>query len=156
MEEFHPILTDIWREACRHIDIEQSAAAFAAMLDEHLPLGQIVFLRIDSDHRRLVQVAAEPQKEGAATPQAEPSNARDWKRLMTWANDGEIVRCGLSRNLAAPLDRVLRLDSESDILIAPLYASGPVGLVVLMARSKSRFDAKHVEIVAAIREPLAV
>jgi transcriptional regulator with GAF, ATPase, and Fis domain len=157
MDEFRALLTDIWREACRHIEIERSAASFAAMLDHHLPLDQIIFLRLDSDHRRVVRVASVPQREGTAALQLEPCNARDWKRFVAWANAADIIRRGSSRGLSSPLDRVLRIESDSDILVAPLCASTePVGLVLLTARSKCRFEAKHVALVAVIREPLAV
>src|SRR5262249_47802683 len=73
------------------------------------------------------------------------------------ASGAELIQCSSSRGVSAPLDRVMRLDSESDILVASLCTSvEPVGLAVLIARPKCRFETKHVEIVAAIREPLGV
>ena len=39
MERFRDVLLDVWREACRHIEIAESTAAIAPMLAHHLPLS---------------------------------------------------------------------------------------------------------------------
>ena len=57
MEEFQATLTGLWREACRHIEISESAATIAKLLGEHMPIGQLLVRRVDS-HRSCVETAA--------------------------------------------------------------------------------------------------
>jgi hypothetical protein len=47
MERFMPLLLDLWREACRHIEIEQSLERTAPILLRSLPLDAIAVRRID-------------------------------------------------------------------------------------------------------------
>ena len=47
MERFRDVLLDVWREACRHIEIHESAGTIAAMLAQHLPLACLLVRRLD-------------------------------------------------------------------------------------------------------------
>src|SRR5262245_52751726 len=159
MERFHSILANIWREACRHIEIEQSAASFARMLDQHLPLGQLVFCRLEPEHRRLVTVALAPPGNGqpAVASPTPPCSEREWQRLLAWASDDGMAGHGSGQGMPAALRHLLGDDSGVDMLTAALrVAGGPVGLVHLIAKPRHQFNDKHVEILQAIQEPLAV
>jgi hypothetical protein len=47
MDRFREILLAVWREACQHIEIHESASGIAALLAEHIPLERLTVERID-------------------------------------------------------------------------------------------------------------
>ena len=57
MERFREMLLDVWREACRHIEINESATTLAALLAQHLPLSYLLVRRFDSSTQSLSTVA---------------------------------------------------------------------------------------------------
>lgn len=57
MERYAPVLLDVWRECCRHIEIEESLARGAALLADRLPFEWIVVRRLDAG-RGVVETAA--------------------------------------------------------------------------------------------------
>ncbi len=83
MEEFRTVLLDVWREACRHIEISQSTETIAAMLAKHVPIAQVLVRQIDpagmrgdrGDGRRL------GRRPAGATPAA---NAPAGKWNCSW------------------------------------------------------------------------
>src|SRR5262245_57921381 len=145
MERFHAILANIWREACRHIEIEQSAASFAKMLDQHLPLGQIIFWRFEQDHRRLLTVALAPERNGrhAAAPPTQTCSEGEWRQLLAWTTDNGAICHGSSQSMPVALKCLVGEERRADFLAAPLRVGGaPVGLVQLIAKSRHRFHDK--------------
>ena len=60
MEEFRNVLLDVWREACRHIEIGQSTETIAGMLARHVPIAQVLVRQIDPARSLLETVAAGP------------------------------------------------------------------------------------------------
>ena len=71
MEEFRTVLLDVWREACRHIEIGQSTETIAAMLAKHLPIAQVLVRQIDSARGCVETVAM-----GGALPAGPVCDAR--------------------------------------------------------------------------------
>ena len=53
MEQFREILLDVWREACRHIEIQESASTITNLLKRNIPLAQLLIKRIDPVNRSL-------------------------------------------------------------------------------------------------------
>src|SRR4030067_645244 len=81
MEKFNRILLQVWREACRDIEIEKSCAVISSMLLQHLPLHQVLVGGVDQakknaqvllivlsnpdamfspDHRQILRLLLEP------------------------------------------------------------------------------------------------
>ena len=93
MEEFRSVLLDVWREACRHIEISQSTETIAAMLAEHLPIAQVLVRQIDPARGCLETVAmgvALPAGPGA-TP-AGNAPRRKWSSCSPGASWGRRFR----------------------------------------------------------------
>ena len=67
MQRFRPLLLEVWRESCRHIEIGESIAILAPMLARHLPLDLIVIRRVDLQ-RRCVEIAGAAALGGASVP----------------------------------------------------------------------------------------
>ena len=76
-EPFRDVLLEVWREACRHIEIHESASTLAALLERHLPLAALMVRRFDAGHHALDTVAY-----GAPSGQQPHSSARTMLHLV--------------------------------------------------------------------------
>src|SRR5262245_14155994 len=84
MDRFREILLAVWREACQHIEIHESAAGIASLLSEHIPLARLAVERIEPDHNLVATVAWAPSKPGQSLPPSRECRPADMKKLMAW------------------------------------------------------------------------
>src|SRR6476646_8559692 len=56
VDRFGDVLLDVWREACRHIEIRESIRDIAPLLGKHLPVAALLVRRIDQQHHCLETV----------------------------------------------------------------------------------------------------
>ena len=49
MEPFTALLLDVWREACRHIEIAESTANIAQLLVPQMPMERLLVRRIEQE-----------------------------------------------------------------------------------------------------------
>ena len=75
------ILLSVWKEACRHIEIGESTLTIAAILAEHLPLGQVLVRRFDLQRSCLETVAVGVSASDHLVP-----DARTTARRPRWRN----------------------------------------------------------------------
>jgi transcriptional regulator with GAF, ATPase, and Fis domain len=174
MERFSGILLGVWREACRHIEMGESAAILAPMLARHVPLAAVVVRRIDAAHAWLETVAvgsAQPHAperlqagEGNARAAAQTSLAtgrtpcapEQMRRLLAWCGRGHVLRRGRRRKLANELALILPPDLDADAMAGPLTGhDGPAGVLILVAREGELFSDAHAELVSALLEPFS-
>jgi hydrogenase-4 transcriptional activator len=156
VQRFRQILLEVWREACRHIEIDESALAIARLLATQMPLGQIIVRRVEAEPRCIATVAAAPPE--ADTPIAEHRrefSADEFHRLAAWIKSGRLVRRG--KRLTGALGLILPPDVAGDVLAAPLGgASVPKGALLLVAPGEREFEDSHLEMLEALREPFSV
>jgi hypothetical protein len=62
MERFREILLAVWREACQHIEINESISGIAELLTAHVPLDFMTVERIVPEHGMIATVAAAPHQ----------------------------------------------------------------------------------------------
>jgi hydrogenase-4 transcriptional activator len=151
------LLSDVWREACRHIEIDESATAIAAALAGHLPLGSLAVLRVVPEEK-----SVEPLASGAPRGVA-PLAVRSvtvapaaWRRLSAWLRTGEPIGFG---DAAAEgwLAEVLPQHGGADVLAGPLRSkSGPVGILVFIAAVGKQFGASDQRTMQQLLEPFTV
>jgi hypothetical protein len=58
MERFREVLLSVWREACQHIEINESATGIADLLATHVPLDCLLVERIVPEHNLIATVGA--------------------------------------------------------------------------------------------------
>ena len=49
MERYRDVLLEVWREACRHIEIAESTARIDRIIARHLPISALLVRRIDPE-----------------------------------------------------------------------------------------------------------
>lgn len=158
MKEIENILLDVWREACRHIRIDESTAAIAQLLARHSAVGQLLVRRIDLGRCCLETVALalagpdHPLQAGRTMCSTE-----QLKRVLAWCNRSGVYRRG--DDAADPdLGNLLVPPAiADDVLAGPLIGSGgPSGIVLLIACPGRRFAADDASLLRSLLEPFSV
>jgi transcriptional regulator with GAF, ATPase, and Fis domain len=157
MERFMPLLLEVWREACRHIEIEQSLGRCTEALARRLPLDAIWMRRIDASRGAVETLATALCRPGEPpAPARSELTHRDLERLLAWCRRGQVAHLPASR-FTERVPGVLDPGLTGDVLAGPLVGEeGPVGVVALLARPPRAFRAEHEPLLAALLEPFTV
>jgi hypothetical protein len=92
VEKFRAVLLDVWREACRHIEISQSTETIAAMLVRHMPVDQVIVRRLDRQRSCLETVAVGSAGTQHSLPHARSEcSTAEIERLVAWCERGEVA-----------------------------------------------------------------
>lgn len=157
MQQFHELLLDVWREACRHIEITESASNIAVMLHERLPLQCLLVRRFDLAHSTLETVAwgADPASSFMPPPAKIDLTPPRLKRLLEWAAEGQIAHSAGARRISE-VALVTPEELDGDVLIGPLVnPDGPAGVLVLVSESNRLFRDEHCGLMEALLEPFS-
>jgi hydrogenase-4 transcriptional activator len=151
---FHDLLLDVWREACRHIEIRESAATLAEMLAEHLPLATLSVLRFDMAAKTIEPVTI--ALDASTVPPLLSCSSAQWRRLIAWSRSGNVLH-SRSGKPAAELALLVPHHDGADLLAGPLVGSeGPGGAIVLVAHQGEKFLAAHARMLKQLLEPFTV
>jgi transcriptional regulator with GAF, ATPase, and Fis domain len=169
------LLLDVWREACRHIEIGETAGTIFPMLSEHVPLRQLVVLRLDAEHHRVSPAALAPALPAVDWRGAQGLFERDLQKLKAWVRRGEPVHVSTAERMSTAqrmstserMSTPKRLPSAlaplpwpellGELLIVPLATGpAPTGLCVLVSEEGKHFVEKHRALLTALQEPLSV
>ena len=157
MDKFRNLLLDVWREACRHIRITESAAAIAALLARQMPLDRIIVRRVDVGRSCLETVAVAWAEPGRPMDEARTEiPPADLQKLLAWCQGKQIFRRrdGVDQG-GLPL--VVPHGVEGEVLgIGLCDQQGPAGVLLVAARPRQVFEPIHDEILLALREPFSV
>ncbi len=152
------ILLDVWREACRHLDIGESVARIAPLLATRLPIEWVLVRRIDLEQQRIETVATGVcGSEPPPTHRRTRCSAADLERVVTWCRRGavHVGKGGGAADVVLPL--LVPEGIAARVIAGPLVdASGPVGVLVLVARGQHRFTPQHERVVRSLLEPFTV
>ena len=160
-------LLEFWREACRHIEINESSGTIAEMLSQHMPLSLLLVLRLQSDRKSIETVAIGSRRriDGLAMTSA-PLPAAHWKRMIAWARAGKVSRFHRSESKLSYSERpepndalfmaIVPAGISGDMLIGPLEnTDGLAGLIILIADSARDFETSHLDFAQQLLEPFS-
>ena len=152
------LLLSVWQNVSRHLEIAESTTSLAELTREHLPLAALAVRRLDPDHRRAPIAAQWPAEPRSAQVGNSPFTEADWRRLQRWVRRGEVWHASTSAITAEPFLASLLGDSGShDCVFAPLDGEhGSRGILCATARAGKHFLRPHLELFAALQEPMAV
>jgi transcriptional regulator with GAF, ATPase, and Fis domain len=157
MEEPEGLLLSVWREACRHIEIQESTGAIAKILAKHMPITAVVVRELDM-RRRCLETVAVGSLGGHGTQAAGRTEltALDMQRLLVWCRRGDVGhRSGTKPHPEwAP---VVPGGIEGDVLVGSLSTpAGPLGALVLVAHSEKRLERRDEALLRSLLEPFTV
>ncbi len=157
MTRFMTVLLDVWREACRHIEIGESVSRIGPVLMRRLPVDLVLVRRLDPQRSTIETVAA-----GVCGPAAAPEQTRnectpeEFTHLLNWCRAGKILH-ETAIELRKRHPALLSAGIEGDVLVGSLNREDePVGVLVLATNRRAGFRSEHEALAAALLEPFAV
>ncbi len=156
MQKFRTLLLDVWREACRHIEVAEAGANIAELIGRHVAHRQFLLLRLDATTKSVMTSVSTPEDLADECRIAStPVPAADWTRLIDWAGGRRLLHS--PKRPTGILKLLLPQDFAHECLAAPLSGEhGVRGIALLVARDGAAFESLHEEMLDALREPLAV
>lgn len=157
MESITPILLELWREVCRHIEIGESVARLAPILADYLPADFLLVRHFDVQRSCLETVAtglcrARP----VALPATSECGPQDLERLLLWCRQGQVLRQSATR-FNKEMPGLLPPGVRGEVLVGPLQTEhAPLGVLVLAAAPSVAFRTEHETLVQALLEPFTV
>lgn len=157
MTDVPRIAADVWREACRHIDLEPAVAGIARTIGPHGPFRAVVVLRAEAASRvvETLAVGAVGRRIDVA-PTTAALAVGVWQKLVKWIREGDLIH-GAAVDTAAWWRSALPAGLEGDVLLAPLKSERvAAGVMVLVAEPGATFAPPQLALAADLVEPLAV
>jgi transcriptional regulator with GAF, ATPase, and Fis domain len=147
----------VWREACRHIEFEDSIDRIARLLPAHLPADAMVVRGLNYAQGRLETVAAGLCRAGESVPRTvSPCTPDQLNAVLNWCRRSTILH-GRRNEGESLLEIVTPPDVDGDWLAGPLIMDDhPMGVLLLLARPPRVFDAHHRPVAQSLLEPMAV
>jgi hydrogenase-4 transcriptional activator len=157
MDRYRELLMDVWREACRHIEITQSTETIAGLLSAHLPLERVFVRRVDTARQCIESVGVgQIRKNGPPGDLRSECGPSQMAPILDWCRRGKVLHCH-ERGAEPVLAVVPPKPIKSDVLVGPLALSGDrFGVLVLVAEFGAAFQPAHVELMQVLLEPFAV
>jgi len=153
---FVPLIAEIWREACRHIEIDEAAERIAALIRRHLPLDTLAIRRLEVARACVETIAATGTLASTLLAFRSDLSAGEIEDIAAWGRSGRVLS-GAKLVTIPGGSKLAPPDLVADVLIGPLAGvDGHLGAVLLVARTGKRFEHEHRRLVRALLEPLSV
>ena len=160
MNQYRELLLDVWREACRHIEITQLDGDHRRFFGPAYPHRAILVRRIDQQRNCVETVARAATRK--RVPGGEPGDARNECRpehieaILRWCRAGKVVQghCRFRPDRCRPA--IFPGAMDGDVLAGPLELHDDrFGVLLLVAQPAAVFRTEHAELVQVLLEPFA-
>jgi hydrogenase-4 transcriptional activator len=143
------MLLQVWREACQHIEIQESVEGIFRLLAPRLPMRRLQVIRIEPDHALAALVAVAPMSEMPTEGLQHEIQVADRKRLASWARRSKPAA-------HEELRKLLPCVEEGTVRVLPLsHGKDTLGAAAVVAPSGTKYTRLHEELMDALREPLS-
>ncbi|MGB9689075.1 sigma-54 dependent transcriptional regulator [Thermogutta sp.] len=153
------LLVEIWRAACRHIEIAESVAGIAEILQGCIPFELMIVRRLKPAESALETVAVAPTVPRWLGHRVTPLGHIAFSRLMEWCLRREVLLVTPGRRDLCGVDLESLLGNvPSAVLVGGLVSDGKAtGVAMLVGRKNGPSLTKpHGQLLQDILEPLAV
>lgn len=145
------LLLDVWREVCRHLDIQESVRVLAPRIAGVVPLRRLLVRRVDASRSRIETVAS--GELGATSPALTTLGPPDLDVVLAWSQLARVAAWG--RGEEDELRRAIAPTGLDGALLAgPLVLGGVLEGILLLQVSGDH--AAYAPLVQALLEPIAV
>ncbi len=158
MEKFKEIILDVWREACRHIEIVQSVPQITKMLIQHIPLRQLLICQIDYTRSQIKTIAVGFDDQDHGQDFISKKCTKDQiEAVKVWHQKGNILTRGQSKSTKKLISILLPLDTGSNVLAGPLGRQDDLlPILLLIANPPQKFELRHIEMLKVLLEPFTI
>lgn len=158
MDRAQNMLLDVWREACRHIEIDRSVEAIARLLAHRIPIDCLGVWSFDWERNQAKLQAVGLGSPDRITRSASKSLQVSEKRLLqTWARSQKVLVAHPQNPVCDELALLIGKDLEASWMAVPLSGEqGTIGALVLRAQHPATFGNDHFKIAASLMEPFSV
>lgn len=156
MDHFRSLLLDVWREACRHIQIQEATTNMAVMLARQLPVGAVIVRRLKPAPAGISTVAqVELKGDPLPSPETSALPPAVWKQIQSWGRQFEVT--ARPRGTRPRQFKSIVADEVSeDVLLGPLTSGATmIGVLVLIAAPGKKLDATHRRVAGLLLEPFS-
>ncbi len=157
------LLLHVWREVSRHLEIAESTATIAALLEPQLPIRQVLVRRFDWEREVVETVAAGMKNSGSWGGEVKSKCSMTHKQaIRAWSKQGRLLQFGRfsplpdsqAESIAAEV--VFPPGISGEAIAGPLGESGnPCGALVLVAADGAGFESSQLELVNLLLEPFS-
>jgi transcriptional regulator with GAF, ATPase, and Fis domain len=151
------LLLQIWREACRDIEIANSMERVAVLLSSHLPARLVAVRRVNLQRQQMETIAIGRCRAGSIHSEESrttPCSAAQLQRVLDWCAAGRTLR----GNSGDEILTVVGIPGQwKSVLAGPLSpGDGSHGVFVAHADEPLAFSSSHERLVQELLEPLSV
>jgi hydrogenase-4 transcriptional activator len=159
-KDVRELLVDVWREACRHIELEQSAHNIARILTHWIPLEDLLVVEFDPEHTSVVLRASalsSNESFSASSARSYTLNSEFGEKLKSWQYAQRVTEAPADELTSELVARLMGDAAGGFWLAGPLAGEhGGKGALVCRAQAPERFTQAHRRVVEAMLEPFAV
>jgi transcriptional regulator with GAF, ATPase, and Fis domain len=148
---------EVWREACKHIELQPALNAIARCIAPHGPYQAVIVARPEATTRTIETLAVgcigRQTPVAACTP---PLAGTNWQRIVKWLREGDLAHATIAADFGM-LRAAVPPGIHGDVLLAPLKPlRAAAGIMILVSDQGQTFGPTHIALAAQLVEPLAV
>jgi transcriptional regulator with GAF, ATPase, and Fis domain len=157
MNRHEEVLLNVWREACRHIEVQEAIDRIVEALAPAMPLGWLALRVLDSVRGEIETVAIGTSAGGQPPGESRTSLASDQLGpLLEWCR-GAAVAHGVAEALPPAVAAVVPHDARGELIVGPLPLRGErFGMAIFAAATGKRFGAADVGLANDLLEAFSV
>ncbi len=158
MQQFQSILLNVWREACRHIELAESASVIVPILRKDLPIEGLCVFRIDHDEYYAETVFAHlPDAAGIELAAQHHFSKKETKELIDWCEEGSICHFPSKGTREGIIKSFIPKNTNRHIVVGPLAGSdNNYGALVVIAEDGGFFGKNHCSLLQELLDPFSV
>ncbi|HEX6882987.1 MAG TPA: sigma 54-interacting transcriptional regulator [Planctomycetota bacterium] len=149
------LLLDVWREACRHIEIGEFVARIGPRLKERIPFRLLFVRRVELDRGRIETVASTADARGSQPQARTECSPQELDEVLRWCKTGVPLAGG-----PGPRPALLRLlappDLDGPVLAGPLASGDELGILLFAGERGAAFAPASLGEARELLEPFAV
>jgi transcriptional regulator with GAF, ATPase, and Fis domain len=157
MEPFQSVLLDVWRETCRHIEIDEAVRRISPHVAAYIPAQHTLIRQLVADRQVVETVAVDSVGVGSTELSGRSQlSPTQFQFLSDWCRRREVLRT-TTEDLQRELPGLLSMQAVGQAIVAGLSSEhGVCGVLVLLAHPGSGFTLEHLRLGQALQEPLTV
>jgi len=156
MELFREVLLEVWREACQHIEIGESAARVLPLLRRQMAVVAISVRLIDTKRGGLDPVATVATGGGSTLEARTECTAEELTALLNWCKMGQAALIPARTKPSQALAQAFGVSGNHDVLVGPLnWSDERFAILALHSDEGHRFTERDQRLAGVLLEPFA-